>query len=185
MISPHQKIIHSVMDNIRTEIIWFWNNFLFLIKGFFSSTLQYWRLWLALYTIFIISLYLRLSYSYKTFQKVNTLFRVSMDTLYYEVSILLYKHQNDIHEFKENIPLLLQHKTEFIHKKDNAHYYEDFNQLLQEVEYIYQLTESGKIITNKDEIVNQYNIVITLTNTIKNIKNTLTIFTLGIYKLLQ
>lgn len=116
---------------------------------------------------------------------MNTLFRVSMDTLYYESSLLLYTHHNDIYQFKENIPLLLQHKTHLIQKKDKAYYYENFYQLIEEIEYIYQLTESGKIIDNKNDIINQYNIIITLTHTIKNIKNSLTLLTLGIYKILS
>jgi hypothetical protein len=108
-----------------------------------------------------------------------------MDTLYYESSLLLYTHHKDIYQFEENIPLLLQHKTSLIQKKDKAYYYEDFYKLIEEIEYIYQLIEPGKIINNKNDIISQYNIIITLTSTIKNIKNTLTILTLGIYKILS
>jgi len=165
--------------------IWLWSNFISWIREFFEGLGHYRLLWWIIYILFIISLYIRLYYSNKTFQKINTLFRVSMDTLYYESSLLLYTHHKDIYQFEENIPLLLQHKTNLIQKKDKAYYYEDFYKLIEEIEYIYQLTEPGKIINNKNDIISQYNIVITLTSTIKNIKNILTILTLGIYKILS
>ncbi len=165
--------------------IWLWSNFISWIKGFFEGFGQYAILWWIIYILFIVSLYIRLYYSNKTFQKINTLFRVSMDTLYYESSLLLYTHHKDIYQFEENIPLLLQKKTNLIQKKDKAYYYEDFYKLIEEIEYIYQLTKPGKVIDNKNDIISQYNIIITLTSTIKNIKNTLTILTLGIYKILS
>lgn len=165
--------------------VWLWSNFINWIKDFFEWLSEYAILGWIIYILFIISLYIRLHYSNKTFQKINTLFRVSMDTLYYESSILLYTHHKDIHQFEENIPLLLQNKNNLINKRDKAYYYEDFYKLIEEIEYIYQLIEPGKTIINKNDIINQYNIVITLTNTIKNIKNSLTIFTLGVYKILS
>lgn len=173
------------MNTSMLNSIWLWTNFIAWIKDFFEGFGQYAILWWIIYILFIISLYIRLYYSNKTFQKINTLFRVSMDTLYYESSLLLYTHHKDIYQFKDNIPLLLQYKTNLIQKKDKAYYYEDFYKLLEEIEYIYQLTEPGKIINNKNDIISQYNIVITLTSTMKNLKNTLTIVTLGIYKLLS
>ena len=106
-----------------------------------------------------------------------------MDTLYYESSLLLYTHHKDIHQFEENISLLLKQKTNLINKRDKAYYYEDFYKLIEEIEYLYQLTEPGKIIINKSDIINQYNIIVKLIGTIHHINNTLTIFTLGIYKI--
>jgi hypothetical protein len=106
------------------------------------------------------------------------LFRVSIDNLYYEVSKLLYEHKDDIHDFKENIPLLLQYKTQTIAKKEKGNYYEDFNNLITEIEYISQLTIQKSILSNKDDINNQYTILMKLINTIKVIRNTITIVTL-------
>jgi len=173
------------MNTSLLNSLWLWTNFITWIKDFFEELGQYVILWWIIYVLFIVILYIRLHYSHKTFQKINTLFRVSMDTLYYESSLLLYTHHNNIYQFKENIPLLLQHKTDLLQKKDKAYYYENFYKLIEEIEYIYQLTEPGKIIANKNDIINQYNIIITLTSTIKNIKNTLTIVTFGIYKILS
>lgn len=171
------------MDISVLNSIWLWSNLIAWIKDFFGQLSHYRLWWWIAYILFIISLYIRLSYSKKTFQKIETLFRVSMDTLYYESSLLLYTHHKDIHQFEENINLLLKQKTDLINKRDKAYYYEDFYKLIEEIEYLYQLTEPGKIIVNKSDIINQYNIIVKLIGTIHHINNTLTIFTLGIYKI--
>ncbi len=166
------------------ETIWLWSNLFNSLKGSVFSITHYSRLWLWIYIIIIVWLYALLRYTQKTFTTMNTWFRVSIDTLYYNISLLLYQNKDTIYNFKENIPLLLQYKTQLINKKDKAYYYEDCERLITEIEYIYTLTNSNQAVENKDTLIQQSHILLQLTGTIKNIKTTLTIMTLWLYKLL-
>lgn len=170
------------MNNTLSEIINWWSNIISWIQGFFDQISIYRWLRLFLYIVFLSSLLIRLYYSKKTFQKVNTLFRVSIDNLYYQTSKILYTEKSNIHNFKDNIPLLLQEKTQLINKRSKGNYYEKFDNIISEIEYIFQLTEGNKEISNKNDIKNQHNLLIKLINTINNINNTLAITTLGISK---
>lgn len=172
------------MNTKILDTIWLWENLLDILKVFFLWATKYTWLWVWIYLTIIITLYALLNYSKQTFTKINTLFRVSIDTLYYETSLMLYKNKNNIYEFKDNIPLLLQHKTGLINKKDKAYYYENFEKLIEEIEYIYNLTDSDKTLLNKDNIIKQHNILLKLITTISNIEKSLTIITLWLYKLL-
>lgn len=166
------------------ETIWLWSNLFNWFKDLIFSITHYGRLWLWIYIIIIVWLYALLRYTQKTFTTMNTWFRVSIDTLYYNISLLLYQNKDAIYHFKENIPLLLQYKTQLINKKDKAYYYEDSERLITEIEYIYTLTNSNQAVENKDTLIQQSHILLQLTSTIKNIKTTLTIMTLWLYKLL-
>ena len=172
------------MNTKILDTIWLWENLLDILKVFFLWATKYTWLWVWIYLTIIITLYALLNYSKQTFTKINTLFRVSIDTLYYETSLILYKNKNNIYEFKDNIPLLLQYKTGLINKKDKAYYYENFEKLIEEIEYIYNLTDSDKTLLNKDNIIKQHNILLKLIITISNIEKSLTIITLWLYKLL-
>lgn len=137
---------------------------------------------LVIYIIIIISLLFRLQYSRKTFNTINTLFKVSMDDLYYQTSLLLYRHKDDIYDFNTNIPLLLQYKTQEINKRDKATYYHNYIKLIDEIEYIWQLTDSP-VQYNRAELDHQHTLVNKLDNTITYIKNSLSILTFWIARL--
>lgn len=123
-----------------------------------------------------------IQYTKKTFHTINSLFRVSIDKLYYQTSLILYNNKNTIYNFKENIWLLLQYKTAMIAKKYKALYYEDYEQLIKEIEYIYNLTNTDIAEIWKDTIDKQYQLVKTLQTKLSRLKNIANIYTLWIYK---
>ena len=118
-----------------------------------------------------------LRYSRKTFNTINTLFKVSMDDIYYQISLLLYNNKDNIYNFKENIPLLLQYKTEEMNKRSKANYYNNYTKLREEIEYIGNLTEN-KIQYNREVLDTQHSLVQNLSHTILYLKNSLSVLTL-------
>ena len=125
----------------------------------------------------IVLLIVRLKYSRKTFDVVNNLFSKDMDDLYYQVSLILYNNKEDIHEFKINIPLLLQYKTQEINKKNKANYINNYNKLIDEIDYIGELT-NNPINYNRQELDKKYTIAHNLSQNSIYMQNTLSIFTL-------
>ena len=73
------------------------------IRDFFSSTTTNSIRIIIGYVLFLIMIITWIYYSKKTFHTINTLFRVSMDRLYYQTSLILYKNHDTIYNFKENI----------------------------------------------------------------------------------
>ena len=155
------------------------------IRDFFSSTTTNSIRIIIGYVLFLIMIITWIYYSKKTFHTINTLFRVSMDRLYYQTSLILYKNHDTIYNFKENISLLLQYKTSMIEKKDKALYYENYEQLIKEIEYIYTLTSSDSNEIHKEDIDKQYKLVKILENKLSTLQNIANICTLWIYKLLS
>ena len=65
-----------------------------------------------------------------------------------------------------------------IEKKDKALYYENYEQLIKEIEYIYSLTNSDSNEIHKEDIDKQYKLVKILENkhsTLQNIANICTL----------
>jgi len=105
--------------------------------GSVFANMEIYLFWvIVLYIITIIVLVFWLQYSRKTFLTVSNIFNISIDNLYYQTSLLLYNHKDNIYNFKENSPLLLQYKTQEISKRDKANYYSNYPKLIEEIEYI-------------------------------------------------
>lgn len=138
---------------------------------------------IIIYLLIVILIRWRLYYSRKIFHSANTLFRVSMDDLYYQTSLILYKNKWSIYDFQSNIPLLLQYKTQEINKRSKATYYNNYEKLLEEIEYIAQLTNTS-LSYNRTELDKQYHTVRSLDHTMNSIYNIFMILTLWIGKLL-
>lgn len=173
------------MNVVLTDISQIFLNSLWYIRDFFYDVITHWGWIITGYIIFLIIIFGWIYYSKKTFHSMNTLFRVSMDTLYYKTSIILYNNHSTIYNFKENIGLLLQHKTSMIEQKDKAFYYENYQQLIKEIEYIYTLTDSDSNDIQRSKIDEQYNLVKVLQTTLSRLQTIATISTLGIYKILS
>lgn len=139
---------------------------------------------IVLYIFTIIILLVWDYYTRQTYIKANTLFRVLMDHMYYTVSQVLYHHREEIYDFHNTIPILLQHKTDMIAQKAQWLYYNDFDLLIKEVQYIYQLTNTGLNDINIDQLTEQYAIVKHLKNTTLWLKGILNTMTLWIYHLM-
>ncbi len=168
----------QIINDISEFFVIIWSS----LWSFFGN-MEVYVIWLIIiYIIIIITLILRLQYSRKTFNTINTLFNISMDSLYYQTSLLLYRNKDNIYDFTNSIPLLLQYKTQEINKRDSANYYENYNKLIDEIEYIWQLTDSS-IQYNRAELDKQYQIVNKLSQTTTYISNSLSVFTLWIAKL--
>lgn len=166
-----RAIANDILEFFVTLWSWLWS--------FFANLGNYAIGALVIYILIIIALVFWLRYSRKTFNTINTLFKVSMDDLYYQTSLLLYKHQNDIYDFKSNIPLLLQYKSQEINQRDKADYYNNYTKLIDEIEYIWQLTESS-ISYDRVQLDHQYQLVNWLSQTMSYIKNSLSVLTLGL-----
>lgn len=160
-------------------------NIVYTLQDMFLWIGNMWYLIFVLYVGYISILVWRLHYAHNTFNKINTLFKVSIDNLYYSTSLLLYNNQSNIHDFDTNIALLLEYKTKFIAKKEKAIYHNDFTVLLNEIEYIYKLIDPNKTIENKTTIVSNHELLIKLSHTIDTINNILSISTLHLYKLFK
>ncbi len=171
------------MNTVLNELHQIFLNTLSYVRDFFSTTTTNSLRIVLWYIAFLIMIVLWIQYTKKTFQTINTLFKVSMDKLYYQIALILYNNKNTIYNFKENIWLLLQYKTAMIAKKDKAVYYEDYEQLIKEVEYIYTLTNSDISEIWRENIDKQYQLVRTLEIKLSRLKNIANICTLGIYKL--
>ncbi len=72
-----------------------------------------------------------------------------------------------------------------IEQKDKAFYYENYQQLIKEIEYIYTLTDSDSNDIQRPKIDEQYNLVKVLQTTLSRLQTIATISTLGIYKILS
>lgn len=177
-----KTLLYFSMKQILNDIIEFFVTIWSSLWSFFANMETYIIGLVVMYIITIIILIVWLQYSRKTFNTINTLFRVSMDDLYYQISILLYRNKNNIYDFQSNIPLLLQYKTQEIKKKDKAAYYNNYIKLIDEIEYIWQLTDSP-ITYNRNELNHQYTLVHKLDNTIHQIKNSLSLLTLGLARI--
>lgn len=70
-----------------------------------------------------------------------------------------------------------------IAQKENAFYYNEWDKLIEEIVYIYTLTDTDPSSINKDQIYQHYTIVKNLTSTLWVLKNTLHTLTLGLSKL--
>lgn len=179
----YSKSYDLPMQNILTEL----QHMRILLnqegQSYFSLIVKYGWVILIIYLIIIIGLVLWLRYSQHIFHTLTTAFRVSIDNLYYTTSLLLYTNKDNIHDFKENIPLLLQYKTNLINKKSQANYYENIDDIIKEVEYIYLLTESQATITDKEQLLAQWQLLQHLSHTINTLKQTLTFLTLGLFQL--
>jgi FlaA1/EpsC-like NDP-sugar epimerase len=127
----HNPKRYIIMMDIQSYIIWLRENMLIMMSEFLTNINSYLIFWWIIYLLCILWLYARMYYANKTYAKIDSLFRLSIDTLYYEISVLLYNHRQDIHEFDTNIPLLLSHKTNLINQRDKAHYYEHFESCLK------------------------------------------------------
>lgn len=148
----------------------------------FFTNLEIYIIWLIVtYVIIVVALILWLRYSRKTFNTINTLFKVSMDDIYYQVSLLLYNNKDNIYNFKENIPLLLQYKTEEMNKRNKANYYNNYTKLMDEIEYIWNLTEN-KVQYDRESLDTQHSLVQNLSHTILYLKNSISVLTLWIAK---
>ena len=128
---------------------------------------------IIIYLLVVILIRWRLYYSRK----------ISMDDLYYQTSLILYKNKWSIYDFQSNIPLLLQYKTQEINKRSKATYYNNYEKLLEEIEYIAQLTNTS-LSYNRTELDKQYHTVRSLDHTMNSIHHIFMILTLWIGKLL-
>jgi hypothetical protein len=173
-----------MIDMMSLEKIWLWKDFIDFMSSFLVTIEDNRIRIIIIYVFILISMIIRLYYSKKTFQQINNLFRVSIDGLYYDISLILYKSKDSIYEFHKNIPLLLNNKTITIAKRERAYYYEDYDKLIEEIEYIYTLTWSDKIIIDKETIDIQHKLLLKLNHTIHSLQNTITMLTLGVSKII-
>lgn len=95
-------------------------------------------IWYAVVLIVLIMLHQQ---SKKSFERMNTIFEKSMDDLYYQTSLILYKEWDNLHDRANTIPLLFKHKTDEFTRGSQANYYEHFDKLLEELIYIAELTD--------------------------------------------
>ena len=169
-----KQILNNIIDSF-INIWWsiwsfFWNIETYIIRA------------ILIYIIVIVLLVLRLKYSRKTFTSIVTVFDKDIDDLYHRASLILYNNKDNIYEFTSNIPLLLQYKTQEIQKRDKANYYNNYHKLIDEVDYIGQLTDTT-IDYNHSDLDAKYTIVHKLSQNISYIQNTLSLFTLWISNL--
>ncbi len=108
-----------------------------------------------------------------------------MDHMYYSVSTVLYTHRDTIYDFHNTIPILIKHKSDMIARKSQWLYYNDFDPLIKEVQYIYQLTNTPIDTINIDHITQQYTIVKQLKTAKLWLQGTLNTLTLWLYQLMK
>lgn len=170
------------MKQIWNDIINFFINIWSSIWWFFWNIETYLILTLLIYIIIVTLLVIWFRYSRKTFMKVNTLFKKDIDDLYYQTSLILYNNKEDIHEFQSNIPLLLQYKRQEIQRKNKANYISHYNKLIEEIEYIAELTNNS-LIYNREELNKKHHLAQNLAQNSSYMQNTLSVFTLGVSNL--
>lgn len=118
-------------------------------------------------------------YSYRVLTKMLVVFRVMMDDLYYQVSSMLYHHRADIYKFEENIPILLQYKTQEFQQKAQANYYHNYEKLIKEIIYISELTNSP-LQYDRARLDTQQQLVIKGVATLHSLSRVIGVLTLGV-----
>lgn len=169
------------MQQIGKDFINFFVNLWSGLWSFFSNIENYLIRVILIYIIIIIFLSFWLRYSKKTFAAIILIFDEHMDNLYYDASLRLYNHKDDIHDFSNTIPLLWKYKTEEFTKMDKANYYEHYEKLRDEIEYIWQLVNES-ITYDRAGLDTEHKLIIKISNNIKYIKRSLLGLTLGIAK---
>ena len=169
------------MKQIISDILQWFSSLPWAIGWFFdhSGTIILWVI--IIYIVCIVLLSLRLRSAWKTFNKLTTLFQESIDDLYYQTSVILYQEKENIIDAPTTIPLLLKYKTEEIAKNSEANYYENYEKLVQEIDYIGELTQQ-KITYDRTGLDSQQHIIKQFHSTIVRLRMSLLALTLWIAK---
>ena len=169
------------MKQLITDIAQWFSALPWVIGWFFdhSGTIILWII--IIYIICIILLSLRLRSANTTFTKLTTLFQEPLDDLYYQTSVILYRQKDNIYDASATIPLLLKYKTEEIAKNDEANYYNNYEKLVQEIDYIGEFTEQ-KIMYDRPGLDAQHSIIKQFHSTIIRLRMSLLALTLWIAK---
>mgnify|MGYP003592697772 FL=1 len=88
------------------------------------------------------SIVIWIKYTKKVMRKVEYITNKNMDHIRYTVSSMLYNNKNNIHDFKNTIPLLLYYKTESL--EHSIPYRSHIDKIISESDYIYSLVGNNE-----------------------------------------
>lgn len=110
-------------------------------------------------------------------RKVEYITNKNMDHIRYTISSMLYNNKNNIHDFKNTIPLLLHYKTESL--EHSTPYRSHIDKIISESEYIYNLVGNNES-RDYSELKNNAWVLERLFQTKKRLYTLYNILTLGI-----
>lgn len=132
-----------------------------------------------IYLVVLVALIVRYRSLHRSYSKTNQRFEALVDDLYYQSSLIIHKLWDDLYDRENTIPLLFKHKTAEIARRKNANYYEHFDELFQEIQYIEELTQTS-MTYEEDKLQEHKNITSTLARLQGHVRKTLVWRSLGV-----
>lgn len=153
---------------------WWYKTILAFVNFFLVNRFLIIPLYLVVFALSVV----RISYTRKTFFSIIKKANMDLDIMRYEISKILYNHQNTIHKPEETIPLLLHYKNKTIETTDPR---ENIDKLYEEYCYICNLTQEHITIEKSNLLVHK-KIITKLQKTEKSLISFLAFMTLWLSK---